>query len=74
LDRYVENGKLFTKRLLVKTNPAPKWAEKFITVRTVNIVEESIVDPAAQTVETYTYNVGYTHVMVSLINLNFDPT
>ncbi|CAG0920416.1 unnamed protein product [Notodromas monacha] len=63
LERYVENGKLFTRRLLVKTNPAPKWADRFISKRFVNIVEESIVDPEAQTVVTYTRNIGFTHVM-----------
>lgn len=61
--REVRSGKLFSKRLISKTNPSPKWAERFITTKNVNIVEESIVDPVNKTLVTYTRNLGYLKVM-----------
>lgn len=61
--REVRSGKLFSKRLIRKTNPSPKWAERFITTKNVNIVEESIVDPINKTLVTYTRNLGYLKVM-----------
>ncbi|KAK9873691.1 hypothetical protein WA026_023758 [Henosepilachna vigintioctopunctata] len=50
-------------KLLSKTNSIPKWAERFFNANHVNIVEESIVDPVAKTITTYTRNLGYTKVM-----------
>ncbi|KAJ8945700.1 hypothetical protein NQ318_012419 [Aromia moschata] len=61
--REVKSGKLFTKRLLSKTNSIPKWAERFVTTKQVNIVEESIVDPKRKLLVTYTRNLGYAKVM-----------
>ncbi|KAB0801631.1 hypothetical protein PPYR_03817 [Photinus pyralis] len=61
--REVRSGKLFSKRLIRKTNPSPKWAERFVTTKNVNIVEESIVDPINKTLVTYTRNLGYLKVM-----------
>ncbi|KAF2905037.1 hypothetical protein ILUMI_01138 [Ignelater luminosus] len=61
--REVRAGKLFSKRLISKTNPTPKWAERFITTKKVNIVEESIVDPKNKVFITYTRNLGYLKVM-----------
>ncbi|KAI1278096.1 PRELI domain-containing protein 1, mitochondrial [Halotydeus destructor] len=59
LDRHIDGeGRLITKRLLSKTNKAPKWTEKFISARCVYIVEESIVDPVGKTFVTFTRNVG----------------
>lgn len=63
--REVKENKLFTKRLLTKTNRVPKWGERFISSAKVGIIEESVVDPGAQTITTYTRNLGYTKVMVS---------
>lgn len=63
--REVKDGKLYTKRLLTKTNRVPKWGERFISKNIVKIVEESIVDPQTKTMTTYTRNLGYTKVMVS---------
>lgn len=62
--REIKNGKLFSKRILSKTNPIPKWAERFITARHVHIIEESICDPKNKILITYTRNLGYTKVMV----------
>lgn len=64
ISREVKNGKLHSKRLLTKTNRLPKWGERFISKNVVKIVEESIVDPEAKTLTTYTKNLGYTKVMV----------
>lgn len=64
ISREVKNGKLYSKRLLTKTNRLPKWGERFISKNVVKIIEESIVDPEAKTLTTYTKNLGYTKVMV----------
>ena len=61
--REVKDNKLYTKRILTKTNRVPKWGERFISNAKVGIIEESIVDPQTQTLTTYTRNVGYTKVM-----------
>lgn len=66
VSRYVEGGKLFTKRLLTKTNPMnrlPKWGERFVSSKSVRIVEESVVDPRTRTLVTYTRNIGLQHIM-----------
>lgn len=77
--REVRGNKLFSKRLLTKTNRVPKWGERFISSRTVKIVEESILDPKEKVLTTYTRNLGYAKVMVSIyfeikntFNLRFD--
>ncbi|GAB1603979.1 PRELI domain-containing protein 1, mitochondrial-like [Argonauta hians] len=64
ISREIIDQKLHTKRLLTKTNPVPKWGERFVSrTRRVCIVEESIVDPIAKTVITYTRNVGLQRIM-----------
>lgn len=63
ISREIRNGKLYSKRLLTKTNRIPKWGERFITKNPVKIIEESIVDPKAKVLVTYTRNLGYTKVM-----------
>lgn len=61
--REIKDGKLYSKRLLTKTNRLPKWGERFISKNVVKIVEESIVDPKRKVLTTYTRNLGYTKVM-----------
>ncbi|KRT85276.1 hypothetical protein AMK59_2151 [Oryctes borbonicus] len=61
--RKIESGKLFTKRLLSKTNSIPKWAERFFSGSHIYIIEESTVDPHNKVLVTYTRNLGYTKVM-----------
>ncbi|KAL7301171.1 hypothetical protein TKK_0006142 [Trichogramma kaykai] len=63
ISREIKDGKLYSKRLLTKTNRVPKWGEKFIKHNNVKIIEESIVDPKEKTLTTYTRNLGYTKVM-----------
>lgn len=46
-----------------KTNPCPKWAEKFISARSLYVVEESVVDPKAKTLTTYTRNISCKNYM-----------
>jgi len=65
--REVRGNMLFTKRLLTKTNRLPKWGERFVSARTVKIVEESIIDPKEKVLITYTRNIGYVRVMVSVL-------
>lgn len=70
IERSVRDGKLYTKRLLSKTNPVPKWGERFYSVKSVKIIEESICDPVEKTFTTYTRNIGLTKVMVSALPRN----
>lgn len=65
VSREIKNGKLYSKRLLTKTNRMPKWGERFISKNVVKIIEETVVDPKEKTLITYTKNLGYTKVMVS---------
>lgn len=66
LERHIKDGKLYSKRLLSKTNHVPKWGERFYNAKSVKIVEESICDPKTKTLTTYTRNVAFTKVMVGL--------
>lgn len=54
---------MFTKRLLSKTNSAPKWTERFLPAKFVYIIEESVLDLKAKTLTTYTRNIGMQHLM-----------
>ncbi|CAD6216208.1 GSCOCG00004427001-RA-CDS [Cotesia congregata] len=63
ITREVKDGKLYSKRLLTKTNRVPKWGEKFISKNVVKIIEETVVDPKEKTLTSYTRNLGYTKVM-----------
>jgi len=40
-----------------KTNHCPKWAEKFVSIRSLFVLEESVVDPVSKTLTTYTRNI-----------------
>jgi len=57
------SGKLLTKRLISKTNSAPKWTERFLPSKNVLVVEESVLDPNGHTLTTYTRNIGLKHLM-----------
>lgn len=63
ITREVKSGKLFSTRLLTKTNSIPNWAKRFINTTYVYIVEESIVDTKDKILVTYTRNLGFTKVM-----------
>lgn len=67
LSRHISGNCLYTRRLLTKTNAVPRWGERFIPgPRNICIVEESIVDPSARTITTYTRNTAMQHVMVCI--------
>jgi len=63
IDRSWVGNKLVTKKLLTKTNSPPRWAERFVSSKVACIVEESILDPEAKTLTTYTKNVTFTKLM-----------
>lgn len=65
IKRDVEGKKLFSTRLISKTNKLPKWGEKIIPggTRHVCVIEESVVDVEKKTLTTYTRNVGLTKFM-----------
>ncbi|XP_024145516.1 PRELI domain-containing protein 1, mitochondrial [Oryzias melastigma] len=58
--------RLLSRRLLMKTNRLPRWAEQFFPggmSRSVYIVEDSIVDPVKRSLTTYTWNLNHTTLM-----------
>ncbi|XP_029707043.1 PRELI domain-containing protein 1, mitochondrial-like, partial [Takifugu rubripes] len=58
--------RLLSRRLLMKTNRLPRWAEHFFPSgmsRSVFIVEDSVVDPVNRTLTTYTWNLNHTTLM-----------
>lgn len=59
-----KDGKLYSKRLLTKTNRVPKWGERFFKAKFVCIIEESLVDPKEKVLTTYTRNIGFSKIMV----------
>ena len=66
--RELKSGKLHSVRFLTKTGAGlPRWAEKFVPHQLVGIIEESVIDPTKQTLTTYTRNIGYNTMVVSLI-------
>ncbi|XP_072318898.1 PRELI domain containing 1b [Eucyclogobius newberryi] len=57
---------LLSRRLLMKTNRLPRWAERFFPSgisRSVYIVEDSIVDPINRSMTIYTWNLNHTTLM-----------
>ena len=64
--RVLDDGRLYTKRLLTKTNKIPHWARRlpFLPAADhVPMVEEAICDPTRRTLTTYARNVGLRYVM-----------
>ncbi|KAM9770046.1 PRELI domain containing 1b isoform 1-T1 [Menidia menidia] len=58
--------RLFSRRLLTKTNRLPRWAERFFPggmARCVYIIEDSILDPVSRSLTTYTWNLNHTTLM-----------
>ena len=53
-----KDGSLYTKRFISKTNSLPSWGEHFFRTRNVPLTEEAVIDPKAQTLTTYTRNIG----------------
>lgn len=61
--REVRDGKLYSRRLLSKTNPVPKWGKRFYNNTPVKIIEDSILDPNKKTLITFTRNIGFKKIM-----------
>lgn len=61
-----EENLLVTKKLIVKerTFQMPKWAEKYVNIKRVYVIEESICDPKNHTLTSYTKNFSATSLMV----------
>ncbi|TMS23692.1 PRELI domain-containing protein 1, mitochondrial [Larimichthys crocea] len=58
--------RLLSRRLLMKTNRLPRWAERLFPSgmsRCVYIIEDSIVDPVNRSLTTYTWNLNHTTLM-----------
>uniref|UniRef100_A0A674C6D2 PRELI domain containing 1a n=1 Tax=Salmo trutta TaxID=8032 RepID=A0A674C6D2_SALTR len=59
-------NRLVSRRLLTKTNRAPRWMEKDLPVtmaRHAYIIEDSIVDPQNRTMTTLTWNISHARMM-----------
>lgn len=67
LDRKIIAGnKLYTKRILGKTNPLPKWGNRVFPshmTKVAHLVEESIVDVSNQAMTVYTWNINFNTFM-----------
>ncbi|ALC42098.1 prel [Drosophila busckii] len=63
INREVRDGKLYSRRLLSKTNPVPKWGARFYNNVPVKIVEDSVLDPVKKTFTTFTRNLGMKKIM-----------
>lgn len=68
ISREVRDGKLYSRRILSKTNHVPKWGERFYKNTPVKIIEDSVLDPVNKTLITFTRNIGFKKIMVSLMN------
>ena len=64
LSRKVTNGKLVTTRLISKTTKLPDWASRIVGGRRVGyIVEESVMDPVARQMITYSRTISIPWVL-----------
>lgn len=63
IDRRIIGGnKLYTKRILLKTNPLPKWGASIFPshmTKLAHIMEESVVDLSHHSMVVYTWNISY---------------
>ncbi|XP_058876553.1 PRELI domain-containing protein 1, mitochondrial-like isoform X1 [Acipenser ruthenus] len=61
------DNRLISRRLLTKTNRAPRWTEKYLPsnmARSAYVIEDSIVDPQSRTLTTFTWNISHARYMV----------
>ncbi|XP_033877735.2 PRELI domain-containing protein 1, mitochondrial-like [Acipenser ruthenus] len=60
------DNRLISRRLLTKTNRAPRWTEKYLPsnmTRSAYVIEDSIVDPQSRTLTTFTWNISHARYM-----------
>lgn len=76
VERRLQGGCLHSKRIITKTNKLPKWGERFIpgSKRSLCVLEESIIDPKARTMVTYTRNLGLTTIMTVEERCEYRPS
>ncbi|XP_075165016.1 preli-like [Haematobia irritans] len=63
ISREIRDGKLYSRRILSKTNHVPKWGERFYKNTPVKIIEDSVLDPKNKTLITFTRNIGFQKIM-----------
>lgn len=63
ISREVRDGKLYSRRILSKTNKVPKWGEHFYKNTPIKIIEDSVLDPKKKTLITFTRNIGFKKIM-----------
>nr|XP_039248827.1 PRELI domain-containing protein 1, mitochondrial-like [Styela clava] len=67
LDRkLLDENRLYTKRIIGKTNPLPKWGTTIFPsnmTKIAHVLEESIVDLQHKTMVSYTWNISYVTLM-----------
>ena len=64
VERKICGNQLLTKKLICKTSSFPKWADSFVgKFHEVYLIEESILDIKAKTLQTYTRNISLQNVM-----------
>ena len=68
-----EDGRLYTKRLLIKTNKPPSWSSHFFSAKDVPVIEEAVIDPEARTMTTYTRNIGLRYFMGTTERVTYTP-
>jgi len=62
----VTNGKLYTTRILLKRESAEssEWIRRMIGKGEGYVLEQSIIDPANKTIETYIRNLSFPRIML----------
>jgi hypothetical protein len=73
LTTEIVEGKLYCKRLIIKTNPLPSWGKHFFNARRVAVIEECIVDPRAKEHTWYVRNIGLNAFMATVEKARFYP-
>jgi len=66
LESRIDGDKLYSKRLIIKTNPLPSWGKHFFNARKVAVIEEVIIDRDQNTLVWYTRNIGLTVFMATV--------
>ena len=66
LDTRLEEGKLYARRLIMKTNPLPSWGKHFFAARRVAVIEEVVVDRECEELVWYTRNIGLQSFMATV--------
>ncbi len=71
--KLLDDGRLYTKRVLTKTNRMPKWGRHLLSVHSVPMIEEAVCDPKAMTLTTYTRNITFRYLMSVTERVTFSP-